>query len=365
MELRYQMTDILPLLPIPQPPMGKSAYNIPCPICDHTGSRKRHLNINLKRNVFRCPKCGQFEGGVFDLYAYYTGVPRDKVCQDLTDRLGGRESRYAGKGSNTKKARPKPKEIPQASVASIEVRDRTYRALLSELTLASDHRDNLRGRGLTDAEIDRLEYRTTPLVGFHGLAKALVDEGYDLFGVPSFYRDEDGRWTMAIYLRGIMIPCRDWLGRIQSIHIRLDKKMKRGGKFLTFSSVDKLDGTGAENWCHMTGPVQECVYLIEGYMKADIVHFFTGQTVLAIPGVTSLQHLEKTLKELTELGVRHVMTCFDMDYLKNWHVEAAYSNLVQLLGKMPLTFGTYLWVPDYNGLDDYIWEYFLEKRPLK
>ena len=35
-------------------------------------------------------------------------------------------------------------------------------------------------------------------------------------------------------------------------------------------------------------------------MKADIVHFFTGQTVLAIPGVTSLHYLEKALKELTE-----------------------------------------------------------------
>ena len=66
-------------------------------------------------------------------------------------------------------------------------------------------------------------------------------------------------------------------------------------------------------------------------MKADIVHFFTGQTVLAIPGVTSLHYLEKALKELTQLGVRHVMTCFDMDYLKNWHVEAAYGNLIQLL----------------------------------
>ena len=108
-----------------------------------------------------------------------------------------------------------------------------------------------------------------------------------------------------------------------------------------------------------------CVYLIEGYMKADIVHFFTGQTVLAIPGVTSLQHLEKTLKELTGLGVRHVMTCFDMDYLKNWHVEAAYVNLVNLLGGLPLTFGTYLWSPDYNGLDDFIWEFFMEKRPLE
>lgn len=29
MELRYQMNDILPLLPIPQPPMDRSSYNIP------------------------------------------------------------------------------------------------------------------------------------------------------------------------------------------------------------------------------------------------------------------------------------------------------------------------------------------------
>ena len=74
MELRYQMTDILPLLPIPQPPHGRSAYNIPCPLCDRPGTREKHLNINLKRNVYRCPKCGQFQGGVFDLYAYYMGI---------------------------------------------------------------------------------------------------------------------------------------------------------------------------------------------------------------------------------------------------------------------------------------------------
>ena len=366
MELRYQMNDILPLLPIPQPPMDRSSYNIPCPVCDHVGSRKRHLNINLKRNVFRCPKCGQFEGGVFDLYAYYTGVPRDKVHQDLTERLGGKESSYSGKARGRKRVQPRsgPAEIPQAPLVNIETRDRVYRALLSKLTLASDHRDNLRGRGLTNQEIDRLGYRTTPLVGFHALAKELIMEGHELFGVPGFYRDGDGRWTMAIYLRGIMIPCRDRLGRIQSIHIRLDKKMSKGGKFLTFSSIDKKDGVGAENWCHMAGPVQECVYLIEGYMKADIVHFFTGQTVLAIPGVTSLHYLEKALNELTELGVRHVMTCFDMDYLKNWHVEAAYSKVIPLLGGLPLTFGTYLWSPEYNGMDDYIWEFFMMKHHL-
>lgn len=365
MELRYQMTDILPLLPVPQPSYGKTSYNIPCPICDGSGGRKKHLNINLKKNVFNCPKCGQFSGGVFDLYAYYMNIPRDKVRQALVDHLGGKDSSYGTAGEKGKrKPLPPPPETPQAALAGIDARDRTYQALLDMLPLASDHRDNLLGRGLSDIEIARLGYRTTPLVGFHATAKALAEQGCDLFGVPGFYRDEDGRWTMAVYRRGIIIPCRDRFGRIQSLHIRLDKKMKKGGKFLTFSSIDKLDGTGAENWCHMVGPVRDTILLIEGYMKADIVHYFTGQTVLAIPGVTSLQHLERTLKELVGLGVRHVMTCFDMDYLKNWHVESAYTNLIELLGSLPLTFGTYLWSPDYNGLDDYIWEFCMEKRSL-
>lgn len=365
MELRYQMTDILPLLPIPQPPYGKTSYNIPCPICDKPGTRDKHLNINLKRNVFRCPKCGQFEGGVFDLYAYYMNVPRDKVRQALIDRLGGKDGLYITAGTRGKrKPLPSPPEIPQAALADIDARNRTYQALLDMLPLASDHRDNLLGRGLSDIEIARLGYRTTPLVGFHAIAKALAEQGCDLFGVPGFYRDDNGQWTMAVYRRGIIIPCRDRFGRIQSLHIRLDKKMKKGGKFLTFSSIDKLDGVGAENWCHMVGPVRDTILLIEGYMKADIVHFFTGQTVLAIPGVTSLQHLERALKELVGLGVRHVMTCFDMDYLKNWHVESAYTNLIELLGRLSLTFGTYLWAPDYNGLDDYIWEFCMEERSL-
>lgn len=51
----------------------------------------------------------------------------------------------------------------------------------------------------------------------------------------------------------------------------------------------------------------------------------------------------------------------NMDYLKNWHVENAYRNLVALLGKLDITFGTYLWVPDHNGLDDYIWEFCMNQ----
>lgn len=359
-----EMVDVLPLLNIPQPGYGKTSYNIPCPMCEEAGSRHKHLNINLKKNVFCCPKCGTFSGGVLDLYAYYENIPRDKASKHLKARLNGEaadKSSDMGQKWQRRKRRPPPPIVPQTPLADIDTRDRVYRALLDKLTLAPDHRQNLLKRGLSEEEIDRLQYRTAPTSGFYPLAQALIDEGYDLNGVPGFFRTDEGRWTLALYRRGIMLPSRDRMGRIQAIHVRLDKKLKRGQKFLTFSSPDKPGGAGAETWCHIVGPVPKSIFLIEGIMKADIVHHFTGMTMLAIPGVTCLQHLESTLKELIDLGIEHVMTCFDMDYLKNWHVEGSYTKLVNLLGSLDITFGTYLWVPDYNGLDDYILEYFIKQ----
>lgn len=303
-----------------------------------------------------------FSGGVRDLYAYYENISPEEAIKHLDARLGGGDTApYRGKGHKRKKALPPPPEIPQAALADVAVRDRVYRALLDKLSLAADHRENLLERGLSDEEISRLQYRTTPTTNFCALAQALIDEGHDLCGVPGFFRLDDGRWTLALYRRGIMIPCRDRFGRIQSLHIRLDKKLKKGGKFLSFSSPDMRDGAGSENWCHIAGSLQECILLIEGYMKADIVHYFTGLPVVAIPGVASLQHLEAALKELIGLGVAYVLTCFDMDYLKNWHVEGAYTKLVELLGGLDLKFGTYLWPPECNGMDDYLLECFVKK----
>lgn len=357
--LKYRMVDIIPLLSIPQPPKERSTYNVPCPNCDSARTKPRdwHCNISLEKNVYCCPKCGQFQGGVFDLYAHYMGVPRDQV-EGLLNGDGGTSS-VSGKQSG-KRAEQKAKKaaeqpaIPQAALADINVRDQTYRALLAKLSLASDHQENLLGRGLTDEAIVQFDYRTTPVVGFHSHAKQLVEAG--------FYKDKEDRWTVNFSRRGIMIPCRDRYGRIQRIHIRLDHEKRN--KFRPLSSGGKLNVCSTENWCHLVGPVRENILLIEGYMKADIVHHFTGQTVLAIPGVTSLTQLVDVLLELIGLGVKHVMTCFDMDYLKNWHVEHAYVNLIDLLGCLDLTFGTYLWVPDHNGLDDYIWDFCLDKGRL-
>lgn len=81
----FHMSDIIPLIGLPYPPYGRSNYNVPCPCCDDEPHAK-HLNINLQKNVFRCPRCG-FSGGIFDLYAYYTGIAREEVRDALIARL--------------------------------------------------------------------------------------------------------------------------------------------------------------------------------------------------------------------------------------------------------------------------------------
>ena len=111
---------------------------------------------------------------------------------------------------------------------------------------------------------------------------------------------------MAVWRRGILIPG-TYFGKIQGFQIRLDHKMKKGGKFLTFSSRDELDGAMGENWCHMVGPVRERILLIEGYMKADIVNHFTGQTMLVFQG-DLVATFGVSLRDLIPMGVRHIMT---------------------------------------------------------
>lgn len=338
MEL-FHMVDVIPLLGLPTPPAGKSSYNIPCPCCDDK-PKGRHLNINLQKNVFRCPRCG-FSGGVLDLYAFYAKIPREKVLEELLDR----------KGQTLYPRQPLP-EVEENPLTGVEERHATYTALLQNLTLASDHRENLLSRGLSPEEIHRLGYKTTPVLGFSSLAKRLREKGLYLAGVPGFYKNQS-QWTLKIPGRGILIPVRDVQGQIQGLQVRLDNVERR--KFRWLSSNGLEEGCGAKTWVHLAGEPRPLVLLTEGPMKADVIHFLTGQTVLAVAGVNSLSQLRPVLEELRAAGMEQIMTAFDMDYLVNPHVQNGQENLKRLLEECGIAYGTYLWDPQYKGLDDYIW----------
>lgn len=353
--VEIHITDIIPLIGIPDPPNGRPVYNISCPCCDDN-PRKKHLNINLNKDVFCCPRC-HFSGGVFDLYSHYSGVDRKHAREVLMEKLGLKDSGPSYEGSNQKQERrtitkPILQEI-ELPLTDIDARHETYAALLGKLSLASDHRENLLSRGLTDEQIRTFGYKTMPVVGFSALAKQLQAEGYYLGGVPGFYHTKEGAWTFVQERRGILIPARDQDGKIQGLQIRLDKIKK--GKFRWISSIGKQDGCKAEGWTHMIGNPKPTVLLTEGPLKADVIHYITGQTVIAVPGVNSLKHLKETLEYLQSQGTTKVMTCFDMDYLKNPHVRDGYYNLANILAEVGIEYGTYLWDPQFKGLDDYVW----------
>ena len=81
-----------------------------------------------------------------------------------------------------------------------------------------------------------------------------------------------------------------------------------------------------------------------------------GKQWLQWAGVNDLTHLEETLREFRALGVQKIMTAFDMDFLKNPHVQKGYQNLIQLIEDIGFRYGTYVWDPSFNGLDDFIWQ---------
>ena len=118
----YSISDVIRLLGLPPAPAGRLSYYIPCPCCD--SGRDRHMNINLQKDVFRCPRCGE-AGGIFDLYSLYTGTPRAQVKAALAEKLGA--------GFHSSYVPPEPEDCPLTDVAT---RHTTYSALLNLLTLS-------------------------------------------------------------------------------------------------------------------------------------------------------------------------------------------------------------------------------------
>ena len=347
----YHISDVIGLLGLPQAPSGRSSYYINCPCCDES-PRKRHLNVNLQKDVFRCPRCG-VSGGVFDLYSLFTDVPRDAVKAELDTKLGNDfQSSY----------KPVLPEVEECPLTDIATRHETYSALLELLTLAPDHRKNLLSRGLSEEEIEAFGYKTSPVVGLSAIAKQLQDRGCYLAGIPGFFRTESNNWALVHEARGIVIPVRDVNGQIQGLQIRRDNASKR--KFRWISSPEKKDGCRAECWTHLRGPITRSVLLTEGPMKADVIYSLTGLTTLAVPGVNGLSHLKQTLLQMKGIGLEHVRTAFDMDYVSNCHVQSGYGNMYALQDELELSYSTCLWDPRYKGLDDFIWEHEFQKHRI-
>ena len=344
------MVDVIAFLSIDTKMVGKNEFAAYCPHCGKTEGR-RTLNINPVKEYFHCFRC-DVSGRTADLYCLFVGwgfskENRIRAFEDL------RNSKSLGVDYN---ACYETTNTLESSLATIDVRHKTYSILLAELDLSCEHKMNLINRGLAENEIKRLGYKTSPTKNLNQLCEKLIEKGCTLEGVPGFYKDAVGKWSVAgANERGILIPFKDEQGRIQGLHKRLDNA--ENGKFRWFSSGGYTEGTKAESWIHFVGEIENrSVIITEGAMKADIISAINGgQAVLAIPGVNAIQKLETVLLALkNNKGINCVKTAFDMDYLTNEQVEKAYNNLFKLLQTLEIKYSKQIWPPCYKGYDDYL-----------
>jgi hypothetical protein len=107
------------------------------------------------------------------------------------------------------------------SPSKMTLRRQVYRAILNALGLSEKHRDDLHQRGLSDAAIERNQYRTLIPSEVHKVDRVLFThfEHDDLLQVPGtrLWRDN---LPGLIHLAGLVVPVRNRHGEIDALIVR-------------------------------------------------------------------------------------------------------------------------------------------------
>jgi hypothetical protein len=240
--------------------------------------------------------------------------------------------------------------------ASPDVLHRVYHAWLDRLSLTQIHYNNLRSRGLADAEITRRQYRTMPQHGRADLARRLVERyGADVCSrVPALYLKTEGgrRWWSLAGSPGLLIPVRDQGGRIMALMVRRDEA-DADPKYM-FASSARHGGPGPMVGVHVPrhdGAHGFTVRLTEGVLKADVATSLDGMLTLGLSaGVASWR---QALPVLQAMQVNRVYVAFDADVSRNIHVARALQQCVRTLQASGLQVRIEVWSEvDGKGIDD-------------
>lgn len=357
--------DVAALLRLNIRRRGPGYVYVDCPIC---GDRRGKMNINLAKNVWRCNYCNE-GGGMLSLYAKAYGISNSDAYREICETL-------QTEGFAPEYTVPTPKAVelqPQSEQASPQEIHQTYSMLLSLLSLTPAHREHLRiKRGLSVEDIERFGFKSTPPRYLcRSITERLMERGCTVQGVPGFYVNDKGHWTMKFYPRtaGFLIPVRGIDGMIHGLQIRLDHPIKgedapeekSGTKYLWFSSAGKHMGTSSGSPTHFIGdPCARVIYVIEGSLKAYICHALMGLTSIATAGANNVNQLDSIFEFLQKNGTEEIIEAADMDKYRNAMVDKGASKIYLMARAHGLSCRRLTWNPNYKGMDD--WQLALRRK---
>ncbi len=269
-----------------------------------------------------CPKCGVGKWCQVNESAN-RGICRRNDCGDeRVDKSGTRYWVY--------ELRPQTYPALSTDAGSPDERDQVYRFILNELTLAENHRDHLRKRGLNTEEIELRGYRTMPVEGRAKIGTAVVEAfGFEIASkIPGVIKKKSKTGADYITLTGaagIIIPIRDEDGRIHSLQVRKDTD---GEAKYSLVSSKKKDGCGPGLTTHVPiGGVlpDRTVRLTEGILKSDVATALSGLKTIGMPGITNFKTSMPILKAL---DVKTVVFAPDADFRSNPNVRKSVKDCV-------------------------------------
>ena len=329
-----------------------------CPIC---GDKRGKMNINFAKNLWRCNYCNE-GGGMLSLYGKVYGISNSEAYREICDTLqnGLTAPEY------TVKELPEQAAIEQSVLASPQEIHQTFSMLLELLTLTPQHRKHLHEvRGLTDEQIERLGYKSTPPFYLcRSLAQKLRSRGCKVEGVPGFYVGKDDKWTVNFnsVTAGIIIPAKGIDGMIRGAQIRLDTPIrdqesdpdKSGTKYLWLSSASKKRGVSYGSPVRFVGdPFARVVYVTEGLLKADVAHFLMDRSFAATAGANNVNKLDMLFALLSANGTEVIIEAEDMDKYHNAAVSKGASKIYLMARSHGLECRRLMWDPNYKGIDDW------------
>ena len=234
------------------------------------------------------------------------------------------------------------------SKAGIGQLNLVYTALINQSVLTTAHREHLLQRGITEAEISILNYRSMPIDKKARVLANLKKEFGDkiLAQVPGFCVINDVV-VRLLGTSGILLPCLDIKGRIQGFQLRYDAEKT----YRWLSSQECSSGSPI----HITavGAGSKELWITEGILKADIAALKLSARFIGIAGVNAWMKQRDQLKDLIkQLKVESVIIAFDADADENPIVEKAVRELAVFLDEI-VDVQIALWDPALGkGIDD-------------
>ncbi|MCC0648390.1 DUF3854 domain-containing protein [Clostridioides sp. ZZV15-6598] len=333
-----------------------------CPFCDDTsGHMYLTIDNNKFKNFYKCHRCGE-KGSSISLYAKLNHMTNKEAYIELISDISREKLDISKRIIEKVKKNNAPCEIK-----NINYLDSVYIEFLNLLSLDSKHLTNLKDRGLDEQTIKRNLYRTLNIEYTKRISvcKKLIELGFELKGIPGFYTDKYNNWSF-ISRKGILIPMKNFEGKIISLQIRMDDEELLSNKnfksrYIYFSSYKYNNGTKAIAAVHYIKGIKNSntISITEGPLKGDIASFFSNESFIAIPGV-STGHSE-VINIIKKLNNPLTIICFDMDLYDNVNVKKSLIQLCKKFNENNISFVHKSWKEEYKknknlkGIDDLLY----------